>query len=122
MIDYKDPIPPVIRLLTPAFEGRFSIYGNRFPDHVGSPAVLIRTVGGTDYYRLQLLARAESDITAMETLIDVMNYLERYGNNVDGIQTLWCERESNPIPDTDEDTGKPQAWCYMRLESMEAQM
>lgn len=120
MIKYVDPIPAAIRLVSPAFKGRFTIYGNTFPATVKLPALLIRTAGGSNVYRLQLLSRANDDITAMQNLIDAMNYLEQYGQHMTGIRVQWVSRESNPIPSVDTDSGKPEAWCYMSVEAIEA--
>lgn len=119
MIKYVDPIPPTIRLLNPVFSNRFTIYGNTFPSTVRLPAVLVRTAGGNGSYRLQLLSRANDDITAMKNLIDCMNYLQQYGQNMTGIRVKWVSRESNPIPSVDTDSGKPEAWCYMNVEAIE---
>jgi hypothetical protein len=32
---------------------------------------------------------------------------------------IWASRESNPIPDVDTDTQKPEVWCYIALEHLE---
>lgn len=117
MIDYVDPIPPVRKFLSNLIPER--VYGNTFPSTVALPAVLVRNMGGTDYTRLQLLVRANDDITAMQTLIRAMNSLERYGSQIQGLRVIWIEREAAPISDTDEDTHKPEAWCYMRMEHLE---
>lgn len=118
MIDYIDPIPPVLRMLKPLYEER--IYGNQFPLNPSLPAILIRNAGGNDYTRLQVLVRGNSDIEVMWLLIDVMNTLERNAAHIDGLRGVWVEKESNPLPDKDEDTGKPEAWAYMRMEHLEA--
>lgn len=122
MIEYKDPIPPILKLLIPSFQKRgISIYGSSFPTtNVKYPAVVIRTAGGIDYYRIQLWSRANNDIQAMTALIDVMNDLEKNAQYIQGLMIKWCQRESNPIPDVDEDTGLFEAWCYMRLEAYES--
>jgi hypothetical protein len=120
MIDYQDPIPPVLQLLNAGFKGQFNIYGNSFPGRVMLPAVLVRQTGGLGYYRLQILARANSDIVAMAALIDVMNFLERFAANIQGLRVLGCEKETNPISSTDTDSGIPEAWAYMRLEAAES--
>lgn len=118
MIDYVDPIPPVRRLLDSYMEER--VYGNQFPSSPVLPAVLVRNTGGNDYTRIQLLVRADDDIQAMSILIKAMNTLERYTAHITGIRVIWIEKESNPLPDRDEDTGKPEAWAYMRMEHLEA--
>lgn len=120
MIEYKDPIPPILNLLFGGFSDRFAIYGNLFPTNVELPGVLVRQVGGAGYYRIQLISRANSDIEAMGILIEVMNYLEQYAQFIRDLRVLWCGKESNPISATDEDTGLPEAWCYMRLEAAES--
>lgn len=121
MIDYKDPIPYVLKLLIPSFGLRnISIYGNTFPLSPKLPSVLVKTAGGNGYFRLQLLARGKTDIEAMNSLISVMNYLERNAQYIQGLRVSWCERESNPISSVDEDTGINEAWCYMRLEAAES--
>jgi hypothetical protein len=116
-MEYIDPIPPVMRLLKEYVP--FRVYGNRF-SNPELPALLVRSMGGTDYYRIQLVCRSDSDISAMSGLIQAMNTLEREGQYIKGLRVLWVERESNPIHDIDPDTRKPEAWCYMRLEAMES--
>jgi len=117
MISYVDPIPPVRRLLVGMLTEK--VYGNTFPLNVALPAVLVRSVGGLGYTRLQLLVRANDDITAMQTLIRAMNVILQDAALIE-LEGVWAERESNPISSTDEDTGKPEAWCYIRLEHIEA--
>ncbi|KAB2328995.1 hypothetical protein F7731_23555 [Cytobacillus depressus] len=116
-MDYVDPIPPVIQMLKPLFTQR--IYGNLFPPNIAMPAILIRNAGGNGYTRLQILVRANSDIDAMQLLIDVMNTLERNASSIQ-LRGAWIEKESNPLPDRDEVTGKYEAWAYMRMEHLEA--
>lgn len=118
MIDYVDPIPSVVQLLN-AYFNDFNIYGNSFPPNISLPSILVKSAGGNDYIRLMILVRSRTDITAMSTLIDVMNYLERYGQHMQGIRVKWVEREQNPVPQTDQDSGLPEAWCYMRVEALE---
>lgn len=122
MIKFIDPIPPILNLLVPEFKSQdISIYGNNFPKNQPTyPAVLVKQTGGLGYYRIQLLARAIVDFDAMGTLIRVMNYLEENAQMISDIRVLWCERESNPEPSIDEDTGLHEAWCYMRLEAVES--
>lgn len=120
MINYVDPVPPVIRLLNAAFSNRFSIYGNTFPSTVRLPALLVKTAGGLGSYRIQLLSRANDDLTAMRNLIDAMNYMVRHGQNMTGIRVQWVSIDSNPIPSVDTDSGKPEAWCYINVEALEA--
>jgi hypothetical protein len=118
MISYVDPIPPVRRLLDEMMDER--VYGNKIPSTGTLPAVLVRSVGGTDYTRLQVLARANDDIQAMGVLIRAMNILEQNASFIRGLRVSWIEAETNPIHAEDEDTGKPEAWCYMRMEHLEA--
>lgn len=116
MIDYVDPIPPVIRLLKSVIDA--PVYGNTMPNNPKLPCVLIRNAGGLDYTRLQLLTRGNSDIESMNLLVRAMNELIRHSSNI-GLRGVWIERESNPISIMDEDTGKPESWCYMRMEHIE---
>ncbi|USK77833.1 hypothetical protein [Peribacillus frigoritolerans] len=117
-MDYIDPIPPVLNLLKNGLSVR--VYGNRFPAKAVVPSVLVRVSGGTDYTRLQLIARADTDYEAMIHLLSATNYLSRNAAYIQGIKVYWIARESNPTHDFDEDTGKPEAWGYMRLEHLEA--
>lgn len=119
MIKYVDPIPYLVTFVKAKFRNELTVYGNTFPNTFRLPSLLIRTVGGTDAYRIQLLSRANDDITAMQNLINVMNFLEQFGQYMPGIQVKWVERESLPIPSVDTDSGKPEAWCYMRMEALE---
>lgn len=117
MIRYVDPIPPLIRLLKPSIEAR--VYGNTLPTTATLPCVLIRNAGGTDYTRIQLLARANTDIDAMKTLIAAMNILIANAAFVSGLRVIDIQKEINPINSVDQDTGKPEAWCYLRMEHLE---
>ena len=117
MIDYIDPIPPVVRFLNNVMDER--VYGNRMPNNSTLPVLVVKSAGGAGYTRLQVIARANDDVTAMQLLIKVVNLLERYGSEI-ALAGCWIERESNPMPSVDEDTGKPEAWCYLRMEHFEA--
>ena len=117
MIDYKDPIPPILQFFEQRLE--VGVHGNTFGSNPFLPALLVRNAGGTSYTRIQLICRAEKDFEAMSGLIQAMNLLERYASHLNGLNVVWCEREANPIPDIDQDTRKPEAWCYMRLEHLE---
>ncbi|NMF00236.1 hypothetical protein [Aneurinibacillus aneurinilyticus] len=119
MIEYIDPIPPVVRFLK-AWLPDTKVFGNTFPPDLALPALLVRNAGGNGYTRLQLIYRARQDYEAMQGLILAMNTLKRAASQIQGLRVQWCEPESNPIPTTDADTGKPEAWCYIRLEHIEA--
>jgi hypothetical protein len=118
MIDYKDPIPPIVQFFSSRLE--MGVHGNTFGSSPSLPALTVRNAGGTNYTRVQLTCRAEKDYEAMDGLIRAMNLLERNSSQIRGLQTVWCSREANPVPDVDLDTQKPEAWCYMRLEHLEA--
>lgn len=118
MIENKDPIPTIIRLMKSHLSE--AVYGNTFPENPRFPSLLVKQAGGNGYFRIQLIARAEEDYAAMETLTEAMNILERFGTDMKDLRVTWVERESNPISSADHDTGKPEAWCYMRVESLEA--
>ncbi|MCU6603766.1 hypothetical protein OCO53_25330 [Peribacillus frigoritolerans] len=117
-MDYIDTIPSVVKLLKTLLGVR--VYGNRFPANAELPSLMVRSAGGTDYTRLQLIARANSDSESMGLAINAMNRLENNAAYLSGIRVVWAERESVPVPDYDEDTGKPEAWVYLRLEHLEA--
>lgn len=119
MIDYVDPIPPVLRFFGPRIPD-IKVYGNAIPAQATLPALLVKNAGGNGYTRLQLLCRADTSSGAMQGLIRAMNIIERYAAEIDGLSVIWCSKESNPIPDIDTDTNEPEAWCYMKLEHLEA--
>ncbi|PEE20740.1 hypothetical protein CON95_26965 [Bacillus toyonensis] len=115
-MDYINPIPPICQLL---LEHNVLCYGNKFPEDAEYPSVCIRPAGGNGYTRLQLIARSENDdIVAMNLAIAAMNTLEKYISDVKGLQVIWCERTSNPVPFTDRESNKEEAWCYMNLEHL----
>lgn len=118
MIDYVDPIPPITKFLN-ILMNEVRVYGNTFPDNVTIPCLLVRSAGGTNYTRVQLIARAKYDYEAMGVLVSAMNNLERSAQAIKDLDVLWCAKEALPIPDKDEDTGNAEAWCYMRLEHLE---
>lgn len=116
MIEYVDPIPPVVRLLNNLIDE--SVYGNTMPDNPRLPCILIRNAGGSDYTRLQMLTRGKSDIEAMNLLIRGINELIRNASFV-GLRGVWIDMETNPISAVDEDTGRPEAWAYLRMDHIE---
>jgi hypothetical protein len=118
MIDYVDPIPHLVDFFSSRIE--VNVYGNSFPLNPILPALLVKNAGGNGFTRVQLICRAEVDFEAMNGLIQTMNLLERYASQINSLRVIWCERESNPFPTVDQDTKKPEAWCYMRLEHAEA--
>ncbi|ANT40024.1 hypothetical protein AWW71_04860 [Bacillus cereus] len=116
MSSYVNPVPHVRRLLE---QHGMKCYGNKFPDDAEYPCVCIRLAGGNGYTRLQLIARSENDdIEAMNLAIQAMNTMERFISDVRGLQGVWCERTSNPVPFTDKEANKEEAWCYMNLEHL----
>lgn len=115
---YIDPIPAVVRFLNDVMGVR--VYGNSFPNMPTLPALLVRTTGGINYTRLQILARADDDISAMSICIRALNFLERNPSYLHGITLKYIQREQNPIHARDEDTGKPESWCYVLLHHLEA--
>nr|DAL87887.1 MAG TPA: hypothetical protein [Caudoviricetes sp.] len=119
MIDYVDPLPPVIQFLK-LYMPVLPVYGESIPAGTKLPALLVKNAGGSGYTRLQLLTRADSQLTATKVLIEAMNTLERYAGEIQGLWITWCQHETAPIADRDEDTGKPEAWCYMELDNAEA--
>lgn len=118
MIYYVDPVPPLINLLKPSIQAR--VYGNTIPASAPLPCVLIKNAGGSDYTRIQLLARAATDIEAMKFLILSMNILIQNAAYIRGLRVFDIQKEINPINSIDEDTGKPEAWCYLRMEHLES--
>lgn len=121
MIEYVDVIPPVRKLLS-SLMGEVKVYGNTWPTNINNvlPGVLVRTTGGNDYTRIQLVARANDDITATQTVIKAMNLLEKNAAYITGLRGVWIEREANPVSTPDLDSGKPESWCFMRMEHLEA--
>ena len=117
-MEYIDTIPSVVKFLKNLVGTR--VYGNRFPANAELPSLMVRSAGGTDFTRLQLIARANSDSEAMSLVIKAINQLETNASYLTDIRVLWIERESVPVPDMDDDTGKPEAWGYLRLEHLEA--
>lgn len=118
MIDYVDPVPPLLDFFSKRLT--VNIVGNTFAMNQPYPQLLVRSAGGNDYSRIQLISRSESSETeSMDLLIQAINLLERYAADISGLSILWCSREGNPFPSLDDDTGKPEAWCYMRLEYLE---
>lgn len=117
MIEYVDPIPPVVKLLNKLFDER--VYGNTMPENPALPCILVRNMGGSDSTRLQLLVRGRSDIEAMALLIRAMNNLIRFASRVE-LRGVWIEKESSPIMAIDEDTKRPEAWAYLRMEHLES--
>lgn len=119
MIDYVDPIPPVIQFYQSRVD--VNVQGNMLMPETPLPVLLVKNAGSNGRStRLQLLARSDNDIEAMQTLIHAMNLLERDCRLIQGLQIEDCHRDSGPFPDTDDDSKKPEAWCYMLLYHLES--
>jgi len=117
MIKYVDPIPPILRFFKDRTD--YHIDANTFQSNI-SEGLLVRSAGGIGFSRIQLIYRASEESEAMNKLINCVNLLEAQAAFIQGLRVEWCEKEGNPIPSRDEDTDKPEAWCYMRLEHLEA--
>lgn len=117
MINYKDPIPPVFRFFEDNNVGH--VDANTFQSNI-TEGLLVRSAGGAGFSRIQMIYRSKDEGAAMSGLISCMNLLERRASVISGLRGSWCEREGNPIPSKDEETGAFEAWVYMRLEHIEA--
>jgi hypothetical protein len=117
MIDYKDPIPPVFAFFKENTDHH--IDANTFQANI-TEGLLVRSAGGRAFSRIQMIYRSKDEDAAVAGLIDCMNLLERNASQITALRGAWCEREGNPIPSKDEDTGAFEAWVYMRLEHLEA--
>ncbi|MDA4083847.1 hypothetical protein [Bacillus cereus] len=118
MINYIDPIPHIVHFFK-IFD--VTCYGNTFPKNAKYPSICVKIAGGKGFTRLQVTSRSEKDdIEAMNVLINAINILECHTASIRGIQVQWCEKEGNPTSLFDTEANKPQAWCYMRLEHLEA--
>jgi len=117
MIAYKDPIPPVRRF----FDNRtdYHVDANTFQSNI-QEGLLVRSAGGVGFSRIQMICRSPDEAAAMAGLIRAMVLLEREAASIDELRGAWCEREGNPIPSKDDETGSFEAWVYMRLEHIEA--
>ncbi|MGM9926033.1 MAG: hypothetical protein ACI35R_17445 [Bacillus sp. (in: firmicutes)] len=118
MIDYVDPIPPVVQMMN-----RFApapVYGNSIPAKAKLPCIAVRAAGGNDGTRLQIIVRAKTDYEAMSLFVTTINILQRNTGAIKGLRVLWIEKESMPIHSVDQDTGSPEAWGYIRMEHLEA--
>lgn len=126
MIDYVDPTPAVIEFLSDFFnESEVEVVGGKIPADMQGTVIGVRPAGGSPYAarpfsRVRLLARADVDFDASDALIAACNELERYGYQLKGVRVLQIRVDGRPIPDTDEDTGQPEAWTYILIEHLEA--
>lgn len=117
MIDYVDPVPPVFRFFKQNIEQH--VDANTFQSGI-TEGLLVRLAGGRGFSRIQMIFRSRDEAAAMAGLISCMNLLERRAAQINGLRGAWCEREGNPIPSKDDETGSFEAWCYMRFEHLEA--
>ena len=117
MVDYKDPIPPVYRFFKDNIDTH--VDANTFQSNI-TEGLLVRSAGGVGFSRIQMIYRSKDEGAAMSGLISCMNLLERNASSISELRGSWCEREGNPIPSKDEETGAFEAWVYMRLEHIEA--
>ncbi|TWT04605.1 hypothetical protein [Planomicrobium sp. CPCC 101079] len=117
MIEYVDPIPPIRRF----FKENTDVHvdANTFQLNI-TEGLLVRSAGGFGFSRIQMIYRSKDEGAAMSGLISCMNLLEREASSITALQGSWCEREGNPIPSKDEETGAYEAWVYMRFEHIEA--
>jgi hypothetical protein len=118
MIEYQDPVIPLVQFFK-RYLPEIHVYGNML-NEPRYPALMVRVAGGIGFSRIQLLVRAEKDYEAMQYLIQAMNKLQKDASVITSLPGSWCEKEGNPIPSVDTDTGKPEAWVYLRLEHLGA--
>lgn len=116
-MDYVDCTVPVMRMLQAAFKGEIkSFRAYKRESGAALPCLIVRQVSSNT---LQLSMIAEDDIQAIELLIDIGNFLKMNQEAIEGVTMKSIAFQTTPIPDYDEDTEKPGAWCYMRIDYLE---
>lgn len=126
MIDYKDPVEPLVNYLVKFFEeSEVYVVGGDIPAELEGTILGVRHAGGSPYAvrpytRVRLLARADVDYDALDTLTAAVNELERYGTQIRGVKVFKIAADGRPVPDTDADTEKPEAWIYILIYHLEA--
>ncbi len=129
MIDYVDPVPPIMKLLRNQMAADVAsgvkIVGGMFGGDEKGPALSIKPAGGASsvpepYSRIQLLARSDSDSKSLALVIKACNALERYYDLIEGLRVKTIRVETRPIDTRDGDTNLPESWCYVIVEHMEA--
>lgn len=126
MIDYVDPVPSLVEYLVKFFEeSEVYVVGGDIPAELNGIVLSVKHAGGSPYAvrpytRVRLLARADVDYDALETLTATTNELERYGHQLKGVRVFKIEADGRPVPDVDEDTEQPEAWTYILIYHLEA--
>ncbi|WP_248499324.1 hypothetical protein [Staphylococcus aureus] len=129
MIDYIDPVPPVLKFLklymAAEVAGGVTIVGGMFEADERGPALSVKLAGGAPdigepYSRIQFLARSDSDVQSLNLVIKACNTIARYFDHIQGLRVKSVRIETRPIDTRDADTNLPESWCYVVIEHMEA--
>lgn len=118
-ISYVDVVPSLLGVLERSLLP-YDRRGYSFDQSITYPCVMVRTVGGTDNTRIQLIVRANSEGEAMEACINSANTLEQDAQYMDGVVSFGITMDSKPIITYSSDDNKPEAWCYLTLDHLES--
>lgn len=136
-MDYVDCTSPVMRMLQAAFSDEIkSFRAYKCESGAALPCLIVRQVS-SNTLQLSMIAEGDAkgdvkgdakgdvkgdiqgDIQAIELLINVGNFLKMNQEAIEGVTMKSIAFQTTPIPDYDEDTEKPGAWCYMRIDYLE---
>lgn len=117
-MDYVDASGSVMQFLEAAFSDDFRSFRSwKIEAKAMLPCLLVKTIGKGS---IQLLVRADDDIEALEKCTEVGNYLKRNFADIDEVNIFDIDFQMPPIPNVDDETGKNEAWCYMRISYFES--
>lgn len=117
-MDFVDPTTMLVKFFKNSFEDQIKSFRSfKIESGVELPCLKVKTVGNST---IQLLVRADGDIEAAAICTEVANYLKRNHASVEGVNIFDAKFQTIVQPDFDEDTKKPEAWCYMNINYFES--
>lgn len=115
-MDFKNATLPLVQYFQRSLDIFPSIRAYKLDSDVLLPALMIKQVDDTT---IQIIVRSNDDIEALELCEFVGNDLKRNFARVTGINIFDIDFQSTPIPDLDEETDDPEAWCYLSINYFE---
>lgn len=116
-MDYVDPSIAIRKFCKLAFTDEFkSFKTNKLNTSDPLPALMVRATGKTT---LQLLVRSEDEIEAVDLCTLLANFLCRNHASIDDVNVFDISLQTPVWADVDEETKKPEGWCYLNINYFE---
>ncbi|GBD73723.1 putative uncharacterized protein [Tetragenococcus halophilus subsp. halophilus] len=115
-MDFVNATLPLVHFFDETLDLFQSVRANKLDSDAPLPALMIKQVNRTT---IQIIVRSDDDIEAMNLCEFIGNDIKRNFDRVKGINIFDIDFQTTPTPDLDEETDKPECWCYLDIKYFE---